>query len=222
MQERQTIADRSLVSSIQEQVVNQVKSSNTERLPVGEQTFSMLLEKFEGASLSRPLTAGAVLEKSGNLEVEAIEKSLVTLSSFDMASTSPIAPNGKVDEEKKPEPIPGDINGDGIVDGSDLGLLLSLWGTDSPQADLNGDGIVDLSDLNILLSNWTTPDEEEPTTPVPGDVNGDGVVDGTDLDMLLKLWGTDAPLADFNGDGVVDSTDLAILLGNWTSPDNDN
>ncbi len=49
----------------------------------------------------------------------------------------------------------GDLNGDCIVDGSDLGELLSLWGTDDANADLNGDGIVDGSDLGDMLSNWS-------------------------------------------------------------------
>jgi hypothetical protein len=49
---------------------------------------------------------------------------------------------------------PGDINGDGSVDGADLGLLLSLWGTTDSSADLNGDQFVDGGDLGILLTNW--------------------------------------------------------------------
>jgi len=53
-----------------------------------------------------------------------------------------------------PATIPGDLNGDGVVDGADLGALLTLWGTADPSADLNGDGIVDGADLGILLSNW--------------------------------------------------------------------
>lgn len=48
--------------------------------------------------------------------------------------------------------MPGDLDGDGQVDGADLGELLTYWGTDG--ADLNGDGITDGADLGILLSNW--------------------------------------------------------------------
>jgi len=48
-----------------------------------------------------------------------------------------------------------DINGDGQVDGADLGSLLSAWGTDNSAADLNGDGLVDGADLGSLLSAWT-------------------------------------------------------------------
>jgi len=46
-----------------------------------------------------------------------------------------------------------DFNGDGVVDGADLGLLLSAWGT-SLDRDLSGDGIVDGVDLGILLALW--------------------------------------------------------------------
>ena len=53
---------------------------------------------------------------------------------------------------------PADLNCDGIVDASDLLILLSEWGKcadpDDCPADINDDGVVDSSDLLILLSNW--------------------------------------------------------------------
>jgi uncharacterized membrane protein len=48
-----------------------------------------------------------------------------------------------------------DINGDGVVDGADLGLLLGAWDSADAAADLNGDGTVDGADLGILLSAWS-------------------------------------------------------------------
>lgn len=48
----------------------------------------------------------------------------------------------------------GDLNGDGIVDGDDLGVLLAAWGDDQGAADLNDDGVVDSADLGLLLANW--------------------------------------------------------------------
>jgi hypothetical protein len=50
--------------------------------------------------------------------------------------------------------VPGDLNGDGSVDGADLGLLLSNWGG-SGIGDLSGDGLVDGADLGLLLSAWS-------------------------------------------------------------------
>jgi len=47
---------------------------------------------------------------------------------------------------------PADIDGNGAVDGADLGLLLAGWGSSSP--DLNSDGLVDGSDLGLLLAAW--------------------------------------------------------------------
>jgi hypothetical protein len=54
-----------------------------------------------------------------------------------------------------PVPVLGDLNGDGIVNGLDLGLMLSAWGSNGGPADLNNDGIVNGLDLGIQLANWT-------------------------------------------------------------------
>jgi hypothetical protein len=50
-------------------------------------------------------------------------------------------------------PCPADLNGDGEIDGADLGLLLADWDEDGP-ADLNYDGRVDGADLGLLLTQW--------------------------------------------------------------------
>lgn len=50
-------------------------------------------------------------------------------------------------------PSIADLNGDGVVDGGDLGALLAAWGT--PDGDLNGDGTTDGADLGIVLSEWS-------------------------------------------------------------------
>lgn len=51
--------------------------------------------------------------------------------------------------------IPGDINGDGVVNAADLSVMLAAWGSSLAIADLNGDGLVDGNDLGLLLSAWT-------------------------------------------------------------------
>ncbi|MGD9692122.1 MAG: M14 family zinc carboxypeptidase [Phycisphaerales bacterium] len=52
--------------------------------------------------------------------------------------------------------IPGDINGDGVVNFADLNILLSNFGLSGPgiPGDITGDGNVNFADLNILLSNF--------------------------------------------------------------------
>ena len=50
---------------------------------------------------------------------------------------------------------PADLNGDGVVNGADLGLLLAAWGVaPGSPADLDGDGIANGADLGLLLSEW--------------------------------------------------------------------
>lgn len=49
---------------------------------------------------------------------------------------------------------PGDIDQNGLVDGADLAILLTAWGTKGGPADLDGSGLVDGVDLGILLTNW--------------------------------------------------------------------
>ncbi|MFO0874916.1 MAG: FG-GAP-like repeat-containing protein [Phycisphaerales bacterium] len=51
---------------------------------------------------------------------------------------------------------PADTDGNGVVDGNDLGAILSNYGPapDGSFYDINKDGVVDGVDLSILLSSW--------------------------------------------------------------------
>ena len=57
-----------------------------------------------------------------------------------------------------PDPCPGDISGNGAVDGVDLTVLLGVWGTDGSggefDCDIDNDGIVSGTDLTIVLVGW--------------------------------------------------------------------
>ncbi len=57
------------------------------------------------------------------------------------------------------DPLPGDLNGDGYVNSSDLDVVRANWGRTVPQGDLgmgdpSGDGIVGGADLDIIRANW--------------------------------------------------------------------
>ena len=47
-----------------------------------------------------------------------------------------------------------DINGDGIVNVSDLLTIIDQWGLTNSPADVNDDGTVNVSDLLIVIGNW--------------------------------------------------------------------
>ena len=52
------------------------------------------------------------------------------------------------------EPCTGDFDGSGSVDGGDLGLFLSTWGSSPCEYDLDGDGTCNGADLGVLLAAW--------------------------------------------------------------------
>ena len=83
---------------------------------------------------------------SGVLEIEVSDEDLPgeTLSALYVQLTVSTGAAGPA----------ADLNGDGRVDGQDLGILLAHWGQ-AGTADLDGNGTVDGGDLGILLSLWT-------------------------------------------------------------------
>ncbi len=55
------------------------------------------------------------------------------------------------------QPCTGDINGDGLINSTDLSQLLGAWGpvtTPPSTADLNNDNTVNATDLGLLLGAW--------------------------------------------------------------------
>jgi len=50
--------------------------------------------------------------------------------------------------------IPGDVNGDNVIDDADLLQVLFAFGANNPSVDLNGDGVVDDADLLLVLFNF--------------------------------------------------------------------
>ena len=64
--------------------------------------------------------------------------------------------------ERDPGGGPGDVDGNGIVDGLDLTAVIAAFGTVegdplwNPAADLDGNGVIDGLDLTEVIANWTT------------------------------------------------------------------
>ena len=60
-------------------------------------------------------------------------------------------PSDGVTQQGRQTPV---LDGDGRVDGIDLGLMLSNWGIPG-RGDLDGDGAVSGTDLGQLLAAWS-------------------------------------------------------------------
>jgi hypothetical protein len=95
----------------------------------------------------------------------------------------------------------GDLNGNGVADGVDAGLVTQyLAVTDGTNGDADGvvNGSVPVTDLGLNFLIY--------------DVNGDGVVNGDDIDFYSAF----CP-ADWDLNGVVNSTDVSLFLNDWFS-----
>ena len=84
------------------------------------------------------------MDKDGDLDlifVDELDDSMIVMSNG--GNNTPV--------------IPGDLNGDGLVNGADLGLMLVAWGPCGRDciADLDGNGVVNGADLGLLLVDWT-------------------------------------------------------------------
>lgn len=105
-----------------------------------------------------------------------------------------------------------DFNGDGIVDGYDLGELLGAFGADKAGSpyDLSGDGVVDESDVALLESAWGGLLSFQVSRL---DTNRDGRITGCDAVIAHPRFGSQAPRADVNADGVRDFDDYNLVVG---------
>ncbi|MCA9283793.1 MAG: S8 family serine peptidase [Phycisphaerales bacterium] len=98
-----------------------------------------------------PLCFGPPTDSLVAFEVQAGEPYKIRLGGYGGATGA-----GQMTIACTPNGVPGDLNGDGVVDGGDLGILLAQWGPCSGcPADLNGDGSVDGEDLGLLLGYWS-------------------------------------------------------------------
>jgi hypothetical protein len=110
--------------------------------------------------------------------------------------------------------VPGDVNGDGLVDGADIDhLTLNCLIGAAPECaamDLTGDGLVTADDHRTLVT--------EILNTYYGDANLDGQFNSSDLVAVLASGTYEADVdatwstGDFNGDGRTNSSDLVTAL----------
>ena len=121
---------------------------------------------FSGTSSATPIVAGAVMliqsyaqEVFGRpLTAEEMRKALIETGQPQAGNTSEHIgpfPNAiaAIESLDFAPPCAADINGDRVVDGGDLSMVLGFWGL-AGEADLDGSGAINGSDLTILLSAW--------------------------------------------------------------------
>jgi hypothetical protein len=115
------------------------------------------------------------------------------------------------------EPVPGDYDRNGVVDGRDLDVWRQQFGsTQGLNADGDQDGDVDGHDFLIWQRNLFLA----PPPTGSGDVNGNGVTDISDYIIIRNNFnGTNRTLAqgDLNGDTVVNFADFRHWKNNRTA-----
>jgi formylglycine-generating enzyme required for sulfatase activity len=93
---------------------------------------------------------------------------------------------------------PGDITGNGVVDGADLALVLAAWGSDGsdePGSDINADGLVNGADLAFVIGafgpcitvpSWATLIEAQPDPAVVWDADLRAAITATGLAWRVR------------------------------------
>jgi len=124
----------------------------------GGATFDTRLEVWDAC----PDAGGAVVacnddgcgpQSSMNAILLCSRTYLVRVAGFGPASAGPGALSVTDGPLDCASPCPEDLDGDSLVDGSDIGRLLLGWGSPGPS-DINGDGLTNGADVALLLAAW--------------------------------------------------------------------
>jgi len=93
-----------------------------------------------------------------------------------------------------------DLNGDGVINGADLALLLGAWNSAGSPFDLDGNGTIDGADLAMLLGAWSGAGSNSciavtTISPASGPPGSDFKLTGNFPDSSLKNYSImgDAP-----------------------------
>ncbi|MFQ5423437.1 MAG: hypothetical protein ACE5F9_05590 [Phycisphaerae bacterium] len=185
------------------------------------------LQTFVDCFLSAPM-GGA--PPAGCECVDADQNGIVDLADRDAMATILLAGSGC------PPPggcvCPGDMNGDGALNGADLQTFIDCFlsapmggappaGCECVDADQNG--VVDLVDRDVFAALLLAGAGCLPpgACACPGDMNGDGALNGADLQVFVDCYIQSAPTGvpasgcqcvDADGNGSVDSTDIGAMV----------
>ncbi|MFN3165530.1 MAG: PEP-CTERM sorting domain-containing protein [Phycisphaeraceae bacterium] len=104
--------------------------------------------------------SGAIPDDEELFDINALNVPITTFA----ASPDPLLPTfGAINPALASTPLPGDTDGDGDIDDTDLGTAFSNYtgpngsGKTAAEGDTDGDGDIDDSDLGTLFSNYTGP-----------------------------------------------------------------
>jgi len=88
--------------------------------------------------------------------------------------------------------LDGDLNGDCIVDISDIMMVVAAWGLEEgqpgwdPALDLDDNGVIDISDIMMVVQHWGETCQDADAIPIPNQGNGLGRSRGEDLARVEK------------------------------------
>lgn len=125
--------------------------------------------------------------------------------------------------EGEPLPIIGDLNDDGIVNETDLRMVITWFGRPvdtynqpSIDADLFGNGFINNADIEMVRHNWSDTNKYP---PIVGDLDYNWCVDQSDLNKIWQWYGRTPGsadqsfyYADLNADGVVNNDDVNLYF----------
>ena len=129
-----------------------------------EGSYDILLVKYDtnGTKLWTEQLGSAGFDSGSDVSVDDSGNAYITGYTTGSLNGNPNAGGYDMFLMKITTAIPGDANGDGCVDGSDVTILAGNWqygvggagGATWAMGDFNGDGQVDGSDVTILADNW--------------------------------------------------------------------
>jgi serine protease len=124
--------------------------------------------QFSGTSSATPIVSGACMLVQ-EFARETLGRSLTCPEMREYLATTGTSQTGNTAEHigplpdvigainaivPPPPPCDADFNGDGVVDGGDLGILFAWFGNGNVPGDLDDDGVVTDADVGLFLGAW--------------------------------------------------------------------